>query len=65
MSEWISVKDKKPKDWEEFIGFEDGVIYLGHYDFQFGFFDPEKDFLRLDTSYWMPLPNLPKESKNE
>lgn len=67
--EWISVKDKLPKEDETVLVF-DGVINLGRYGSERGknkklFWGYNIDWdggsLPIKCTHWMPLPESPKE----
>ena len=63
MMKWISVKDRLPKEGEWVIGANlyrvEFGIYLGK---KKGFVIPYCNYLCLEMTHWMPLPNPPDES---
>ena len=69
MSDWISVKDKLPKQWEDVLFTDGEEVYKGYYSVcVMGEFseDPTnetfygKNFSLEEIPYWMPLPIIPK-----
>ena len=73
--QWISVKDRLPNTNGEYLVFrpnfgERGTISICYFDGQNTWHDNDRvDFSRIlkpeDASYWMPLPEQPKEDGHE
>lgn len=56
---WISVNDRLPEDGHFLVCHKGGEVYM---DYMTEFYRPK--FKKVDaTSYWMPLPESPKEDK--
>lgn len=69
MSEWISVDDLLPHDWQEVIccnPVADGFMYVrsGVYTESHGFYDGV-EWGSLYPSHWMPMPEHPKQQGDE
>ena len=67
MNEWISVKDRLPEERTEVLVYRGGYIdmmnvytYLGNGEWEdsYGYWSKTED---EGITYWMPLPDLPKE----
>lgn len=65
LNSWISFKDQKPEDCVSIlICSERGTVSKATYDSDMGWFyiaDSELHYNELDITYWMPLPQPPKE----
>lgn len=71
--EWISVKTRKPSisekdEWKKETGFSDrvlvlekGEIYFGEYSHKTDIFLVQGRLGNIQVSYWMPLPEPPKQ----
>jgi len=63
MSEWVSVKDKKPEDDRPVIVYHDGLydktVIEGWYDNDTGLFFVE-GYTVSGVTHWMPMPEPPK-----
>ena len=62
MSEWISVKDRFPKENEEVLAFAGFIFYAKyvHPLYPHGFFDLIEELIYQNVTHWMPLPNPPE-----
>jgi hypothetical protein len=61
---WISVEERLPENDCNCIVFSAGYVKESH--FYFGkFYDPIEDYMRYKATHWMPLPEPPKEDKQE
>lgn len=59
---WISVKERMPKDEEKVLIFADGEIHLMTYNANWQDFTGIEDcFEESKIKHWMPLPEPPKE----
>lgn len=74
MSEWISINEKKPEDGHYvIIGYHFGVGIaqwagdewdtVGSNHKHYIFTDKQKVFSSCQAEYWMPLPDMPKETE--
>jgi len=63
MSEWISVKDRLPKENEEVLAFSGFIFYALNVNhlYENGFFDLVEEIVYQNVTHWMPLPNPPEE----
>lgn len=63
MSEWISVKDRLPSEWDEYLvgGIDYGVGMASYYpprnEWNAEYFDEKQ------ITHWMPLPPAPEKDK--
>lgn len=56
MTEWISVKDKSPKDQQKIIVYDESGFFFGcHYD------EISLKELKINMTRWMPLPEPPQD----
>ena len=73
MAKWISIEDRLPRKCGEYLCIVYGLdkrphIYVLYYANERGFYDydGEYGYYDVDASYWMPLPEPPKEiNKND
>jgi len=62
--EWISVKDKEPKEDAELICFSDCGIVIGSWSKDLGWEAHHNGFYEYVTvTHWMPLPEPPQGLK--
>ena len=55
MDNWISVKEKNPDKYDDYLVYDDyGIIFIAHYNIQ-GWFSKNGNI-----TYWQPLPEPPK-----
>ena len=59
-NEWISVKDRLPKNWEDVLVYNEAtkVISIGYYYDALGWYLQNGDCILI--SHWMPVPEPPK-----
>jgi hypothetical protein len=59
--EWISVKDKLPKEHEWIIGGNSKRVEFGVWmGEKIGFTLPDYDYMCLEITHWMPIPTPPE-----
>lgn len=63
MSEWISVKDRLPKDGQKALIIHQGDIDLAIYEDLFWDYSPQNieiNMVQDKITHWMPLPEVPQ-----
>lgn len=61
MSEWINIKDQLPDEFKNVIvAVKSGDKYQMYISYRFDF-NRWNNLGRINVSYWMPLPEQPKE----
>ncbi|WP_368043047.1 DUF551 domain-containing protein [uncultured Gemmiger sp.] len=60
MSDWISVKDRLPKQQTEVLAFRRGIMYLAWYDNEIGRWASDEWGILDAVTHWMPLPEPPE-----
>lgn len=63
MNEWISVKDRLPKDRQFVLAATYHCIFFCYYRKESNTFVDRTDSFDIRAPYWMPLPELPKENQ--
>lgn len=59
---WIDVQDKLPEEYKSVLGVANGVdVRIVHYAFG-GFWIEDTTGEEYNITYWMPLPEIPKEN---
>lgn len=61
MAEWISVKDRLPRDGQFVLAATYRRIFFCYYRKESNTFVDRTDSLDIRVPYWMPLPEPPKE----
>lgn len=60
--QWIDVQDKLPEEYQSVLGVANGVdVRIVHYAFG-GFWMEDTTGEEYNVTYWMPLPEIPKEN---
>lgn len=60
--QWIDVQDKLPEEYQSVLGVANGVdVRIVHYVFG-GFWMEDTTSEEYNVTYWMPLPEIPKEN---
>ena len=62
LPQWIDVQDKLPEEYQSVLGVANGVdVRIVHYEFG-GFWIEDTTGEEYNVTYWMPLPEIPKEN---
>ena len=64
MTNWISVKDRLPKQKQDIIAWGNGSVQLVYCD-KDKFYDVYELRIVLNITHWQPLPEPPKEADDE
>lgn len=60
--QWIDVQDKLPEEYQSVLGVANGVdVRIVHYALG-GFWMEDTTGEEYNVTYWMPLPEIPKEN---
>lgn len=61
-SEWISVKDRLPEEWQKVLVFVPSIDVITIAKLRGGYWYATWDSMRIDNvGYWLPLPQPPKD----
>lgn len=65
MSEWISVKDRLPKNNSHVIAYDEGykMVWPSHYMDATFYEETDLPYFTYHVNWWMPLPEPPKDGE--